>query len=264
MSDVPIDRFVETSEQLEKRKKTGAPSSAPPHKAVALPQQNIQSQQAAREAPPSVQQTSPTIPNETAVASARALTSAATSLDGLKERLLSFEGCNLKFTARSTVFSDGAPDADLMIIGGAPDRDEDEQGIPFVGMRGQLFDKMLAAIQLDRKNSYLACVLPWRPPGNRPPSPAEMDICRPLIEKHIELANPKSIVLVGSLPVKMLLGKNGSVMSSRGKWAKIEVGGKEIDTLSMLNPAYLLQNSQHKRLAWNDLLTLKQHLSSSE
>ncbi len=258
LSDEPIDRFLETADQTEKRKTASAkvanvkPSEPLSHAKPA--------QREHPTAPAPVQQAVPTIPNEGAVAISQEVSRATKTLEELKTQLGSFEACNLKFTARSTVFADGNPASDVMFIGGAPDRDEDEQGLPFVGNRGQLFDKMLAAIGLDRNAVYLSCVLPWRPPGNRAPSPAEMDICRPLMIRHIELAAPRAIVLVGSLPAKLLLGSNGSVMSLRGKWSELEIGEQSIPTLSMLNPAYLLQNPEHKRLAWNDLLNLKQHL----
>ena len=257
LSDEPVDRFLETAEQLGKRKTPPVAPNSMPNAA----QDPIKSQPKPV-APPPIQQATPTVPNEGAVAIAQEVAASASTLIELKEHLAAFEACNLKFTARTTVFADGDATSDIMFVGGAPDRDEDEQGIPFVGNRGQLFDKMLSAIGLDRNSVYLTSALPWRPPGNRAPSPAEMDICRPLINRHIEHVAPKVLVLVGSLPAKLLLGKGGSVMGLRGKWNELEIGERSIPTLSMLNPAYLLQNPEHKRLAWNDLLVLKQHMDA--
>ncbi len=259
MSDEPVDRFLETAEQVSKRK---APAAVQHSASSATPQSAKPHRTQNPVASPPVQHTTPTVPNEGAVVTAQDVAGSTSTLSELKARLEAFEACNLKFTARTTVFADGDPTSGIMFIGGAPDRDEDEQGIPFVGNRGQLFDKMLGAIGLNRNTVYLTSALPWRPPGNRAPSPAEMDICRPLIRRHIEHAAPKVLVLVGSLPAKMLLGNGGSVMSLRGKWTELDIGERGIPTLSMLNPAYLLQNPEHKRLAWNDLLILKQHMTA--
>jgi DNA polymerase len=259
LSDEPVDRFLETAEQTQKRKAVVRPSSDTQNVAPEAPSARQASQSIApATAPPAT----PTIPNDGAVAMAQEVANNASTVEEMKASLGAFEACNLKFTARTTVFSDGNASADVMFVGGAPDRDEDEQGLPFVGNRGQLFDKMIDAIGLERARVYLSCALPWRPPGNRAPSPAEMDICRPLINKHIELASPKVIVLMGSLPSKMLLNSKGSVMSMRGKWSELKIGDATIPALSMLNPAYLLQNPEHKRLAWNDLLVLKEHLGT--
>lgn len=200
------------------------------------------------------------VPDANAVARAGALAKAATSLDELKTAIEGFDGCNLKFTARSTVFADGNPEARLMLIGEAPGRDEDVQGLPFVGSSGQLLNRMLAAIGLDRNAVYISNILPWRPPGNRAATPAESEICRPFIERHIELAAPDLIMLVGGSSAKTLLRSNKGIMSLRGKWQTLQIAQRELPAMPCLHPAYLLRTPNHKALAWNDLLAVQARL----
>ena len=194
-------------------------------------------------------------------ARARELASSATSLDELRDRLSAFDGCNLKFTAKNLVFSDGNPEGPLMVIGEAPGRDEDVEGLPFVGRSGQLLDRMLAAIGLYRTRVYVANVIPWRPPGNRTPTPQETEICRPFIERQIELANPDIIVTLGGPATKVLLKSTEGIMRQRGNW-KTYAGpsGTGIMAMPSLHPAYLLRNPAHKRLAWRDFLAVKTRL----
>ena len=209
------------------------------------------------------QQPERTIPDENAVARSTELALAANTIAELRDAIAGFEGCNLKFTARSTVFADGNPEARLMLIGEAPGRDEDAQGLPFVGPSGQLLDRMLAAIGLDRTSVYISNVLPWRPPGNRTPTPAETEICRPFIERHIELAKPDLMMLIGGSSAKTLLQTKNGIMSLRGKWANVAVGDRQIPTMPTLHPAYLLRTPAHKRLAWQDLLAVKSRLAGA-
>ncbi len=184
---------------------------------------------------------------------ARALAGAATSLDALREALASFDACPLKATAKSLVFADGNPEADIMLVGEAPGRDEDIQGLPFVGRAGQLLNKMLSAIGYDRSNVYITNVLPWRPPGNRQPTPQELLMCAPFVERHIELVQPKLLMLVGGVSAKQLLTTSDGIMKLRGKWKTVTVGSLEIPAMPILHPAYLLRQPAHKKLAWTDL-----------
>ena len=144
----------------------------------------------------------------------------AATLDELRQSMARFDGCNLKFTAKNLVFADGNPEAALMLVGEAPGRDEDIEGLPFVGRSGQLLDRILAAIGLDRSSAYIANVIPWRPPGNRTPTPQETEICRPFIERQIELANPKVLVTLGGPSAKVLLNTTEGVLQAARQLAR--------------------------------------------
>jgi len=157
------------------------------------------------------------MPDEAAIKSARELAAGATNLEDLKLAIESFEGCNLRRTAKNTVFSDGNPDTQIMFVGEAPGREEDLQGLPFIGRSGQLLDLMLAAIGLDRTTVYISNVIPWRPPGNRAPTPAETEVCLPFIERHIELVAPKVLVMLGGSSAKTLLRTSEGILRLRGK-----------------------------------------------
>lgn len=185
--------------------------------------------------------------------------SAAQNLEELRAALDGFAHCDLKNGARSLVFSDGDPAARVMIIGEAPGRDEDIQGKPFVGRAGQLLDAMFQAIGHGRDQAenaiYITNILPWRPPQNRDPLPEEVAMMRPFIERHIELANPDILVLMGNHSCNTLLGRTG-ITRLRGNW--MEACGKPV--MPMLHPAYLLRNPIAKRDAWHDLLMLQAKL----
>jgi DNA polymerase len=213
--------------------------------------------------PASAQQTL-ALPDEAQAAKAREMAREARSLDELRAMLERFDGCNLKFTAKQTVFGDGNPEAPLMLVGEAPGRDEDIEGKPFVGRSGRLLDKMLAAIGISRQDgAYIANVIPWRPPGNRTPTPLETEICRPFIERQIELANPKVLVTLGGPSAKVLLNATDGVLRMRGKWrVHVTASGVEIPTMPTLHPAYLLRNPAHKKLAWRDFLEIAAKLDS--
>jgi DNA polymerase len=195
-------------------------------------------------------------PDETARA-AREAAKACRTLDELREALLRFEGCNLRLTATQLVFADGTPGSRVMLVGEAPGRDEDIQGLPFVGRSGQLLDRMLAAIGLDRTRVYIANVVPWRPPGNRTPTPQETAACRPFIERQIELSDPDFLVLLGGAAAKELLDTADGILRLRGAWRPYRTGTREIRSLATLHPAYLLRQPLQKRLAWRDFLMLK-------
>ncbi len=191
------------------------------------------------------------------VAAARAAAAGAQDLEGLRAALEAFPHCELKLGARNLVFSDGAPGARVMIVGEAPGRDEDREGRPFVGRAGQLLDKMLAAIDLNRDSSvYITNVLPWRPPQNRDPKPEEIAMMQPFLQRHIALAAPDVLVVVGNHACQALLGKRG-ITRLRGDWTTAE--GKP--AIPMFHPAYLLRNPAAKREAWADLLALKARLA---
>ena len=200
----------------------------------------------------------------TAAAPAAPATAAASDLKTistlaeLKEEMLSFKGCGLKTTATNTVFADGVPTAPVMIIGEAPGADEDRIGLPFVGKSGMLLDKMLESIGLSRaRNVYISNILPWRPPGNRAPTPAEVVACLPFIKRHIELVAPKILVFLGASAASALLGVTESVSRIRGKWFKYE----GTPALVTFHPAYLLRTPLQKKSGWQDMLALEEKLA---
>lgn len=237
INETPIDRYA-----LE----PAAPKPAPVAK------------KAARDpVPPPIE-----MPKVDVVAEAVAAAAGAVDLPALARVQEAYEHCELKRGARNFVFCDGVPSARVMIVGESPGRNEDLAGKPFVGQAGQLLDKMFAAIDMGRAMDgdqaiYIANVLPWRPPGNRAPEPAEIDMMLPFIERHITLANPDIVVLMGNTPCQALLGRTG-ITRLRGQWA--EVLGRP--ALPMLHPAYLLRRSEAKRDAWADLLALKGKLQA--
>ena len=188
--------------------------------------------------------------------SATSIAAGAQNLDELRALLEKFDGCGLKATATRLVFSDGAPDARIMLVGEGPGGDEDRIGRPFVGRAGQLLDRMLAAIELDRTKVYIANVVPWRPPGNRTPTPQETTICLPFIRRQIELVAPKLLVCLGGSAAQTLLGMKEGITRMRGQWYDYAMGGAVIKALPMLHPAYLLRQPAQKRAAWRDLRTL--------
>ena len=201
---------------------------------------------------------------EAALASARELAVAASTLPELKAALEAFEGCPLKATAMNLVFADGNPEGRVMMIGEAPGADEDRQGLPFVGVSGRLLDRMLACIGLDRSAVYITNMLFWRPPGNRTPTAAEIASCLPFTERHIELAAPDYLVLVGGTSAKNLLARSEGILKLRGHWRPYQHSGmpRPIPALPTLHPAYLLRQPQQKRLAWRDLLGLRRALTT--
>jgi DNA polymerase len=189
-----------------------------------------------------------------------AAASSATNLAELEALVAKFEGCPLKRTAKSLCFARGRAGARLMLIGEAPGRDEDLQGKPFVGRAGQLLDRILEAIGLSDNDVYITNTVYWRPPGNRTPTPEEVEACAPFLARQIELNAPDVLVLLGNAAAKSLLGVSEGIMRLRGKWLTYASGGRDIATLATLHPAYLLRNPEAKRLAWRDMLALKERL----
>jgi uracil-DNA glycosylase len=199
---------------------------------------------------------------EAAVMSARAAAKSAESLDALRALLQAFEGCMLRRTATQLVFADGNPKGRVMFVGEAPGRDEDIAGVPFVGRSGKLLDLMMQAIGLDRTQAYIANIVPWRPPGNRTPTPHESAICLPFLLRQIELADPDILVCLGQPSTQTLLGTKEGITRTRGRWFKFDTGRREIRALPTYHPAFLLRSPLQKRLAWRDFLALKKALTS--
>ena len=183
------------------------------------------------------------------------------SLNDLQKALEEFEGCSLKNMAQNLVFADGNPDSEIMFIGEAPGRDEDIQGKPFAGRTGQLLDKMIASIGLNRETSYITNIVYWRPPGNRTPTPEESAACRPFLERQIELVQPKIIVLLGGAVTKELLDPNAGILKMRGKWKTLTIGELSIPTIATLHPTYLLRQPAQKKLVWQDLRLIHKKIS---
>jgi uracil-DNA glycosylase len=200
---------------------------------------------------------------EAAVMAARAAARSAESLDALGALLTSFEGCMLRTTATQLVFADGNPKGRVMFVGEAPGRDEDIAGVPFVGRSGKLLDLMMQAVGLDRTQVYIANIVPWRPPGNRTPTPHESAICLPFIHRQIELADPDILVCLGQPSTQTLLGTREGITRTRGRWFKFNTGSREIRALATYHPAFLLRSPLQKRLAWRDFLALKKALAVS-
>jgi uracil-DNA glycosylase len=202
----------------------------------------------------------PAAPPDEAARAARIAAAACSTLDELRAALEKFEGCGLRKTATQLVFADGTPGSRVMFVGEAPGRDEDIQGLPFVGRSGQLLDRMLAAINLDRTSVYIANVVPWRPPGNRTPTPQETAACRPFIARQIELADPDFLICLGAPSAAELMGNTQGILKFRGQWRDFDTGTRTIRAMATLHPAYLLRQPLQKRLAWRDLLLLREAL----
>ena len=193
---------------------------------------------------------------QSSISNAREIALACQTLDELKHALENFTGCELKRLAKSTVFARGNPSARIMFIGEAPGRDEDEQGLPFVGRAGQLLDRMLAAANLDQTKVYITNVLNWRPPQNRDPTPEEAATCLPFLRRHIELVGPEILVLLGAVAVRHVLGLTEGIMRLRGNWQIYQSGTRAIPVMPTLHPAYLLRQPSSKRFAWRDMLAI--------
>lgn len=258
--DAPIDRFAAPpAAETAAAPKPVAPAMAPARSGV-----SDRVQAAGSYARPPMTAPAATSPNSSSEgASAHALAAAANNLADLRAALAGFEGCGLKRTATNLVFADGNPEARVMFIGEAPGADEDRQGLPFVGVSGQLLDRMLSAIGLSRKtNAYISNVLFWRPPGNRSPAPAEIAACLPFVERHIELVDPAVLVLVGGIAAKTMLARQEGIMKLRGRWFTYETPrmSRPIPVIATYHPAYLLRSPGQKREAWLDLLELQQKI----
>jgi DNA polymerase len=251
VTDVANDRFAEEARRRQ-------PAAAAP----AAPSSSPSPAPAARIAPAALGPDSPAA----AIAAAREAAAAAGSLAALREAVAGFDGCSLRRTATNTVFADGVAESRIMFIGEAPGADEDRIGRPFVGVSGQLLDRMLGTIGLDRaRNAYITNVLFWRPPGNRKPSDTEIAICRPFVERHIVLVDPTLIVLVGGTASAALLPGSAGITRIRGQWVRLSVDGlpRPVPALPMYHPSFLLRSPERKRESWMDLLSIKTKLKLS-
>jgi DNA polymerase len=261
LDDHPHDRFAEGRLQSARRGAAERHSSprAEPESRRPLAAPGEPRRPPAAPLPP---RAAPVAPLE-AAETARALAAAARTLDELRAVLEKFDGCALRATATRLVFADGNPEGALMLVGEAPGAEEDRQGKPFVGRAGRLLDKMLLSIGLDRRQVYIANIVPWRPPGNRTPTPQETAICLPFIQRQIELAAPHFLVTLGAPSTQTLLGVKDGIMRARGRWTTCTIAERAIATLPTLHPAYLLRQPAHKRLAWRDLQAVKKALDAS-
>ncbi|ESR24786.1 uracil-DNA glycosylase [Lutibaculum baratangense] len=187
----------------------------------------------------------------------------ATTLEELRNILAGFEGCPLKYTAKNMCFADGNAEARIMFVGEAPGAEEDLQGKPFVGRAGRLLDRMLASIGLDRTSAYIANIVYWRPPGNRTPTPQEIQVCKPFIERQIELKAPEILVFLGGASAKEMMQRSDGILKMRGRWMEYRAGDRAIPAIATLHPAYLLRQPAQKRLAWRDLLSIRKALEGT-
>jgi uracil-DNA glycosylase len=201
-------------------------------------------------------------PRSASATSTRGIGGEVSTLAELEALVANFEGCSLKRTAKSLCFARGSVEARVMMIGEAPGRDEDLQGKPFVGRAGQLLDRMLASIGLSEEHVYITNTVYWRPPGNRTPTPEEIEACAPFLARQIKLLSPRVLVLLGGAAAKTILNTNEGIMRLRGKWLSYACAGRDLPTLATLHPAYLLRKPEQKRYAWRDLLMLKAALDS--
>ncbi len=196
-------------------------------------------------------------PPDAAELAARSAAKNAPNLEALETALRGFDGCGLKATAKNLCFYRGAAKARLMIIGEAPGSEEDREGRPFVGRAGQLLDKMLAAIALKEQDVHITNVVYWRPPGNRTPTPQETQVCKPFLERQMELVEPDAVLLLGGAAAKHMLDVTDGIMRVRGKWREIQIGSRTVKAMATLHPAYLLRTPAAKRHAWRDLLAVQ-------
>ena len=265
VGEAPRDRFAETEAETERRRGGRAPSNTTATPSTPSPGAAPERRGAALAPPPRPAPAIALRSDEALAAEAREQAARAGSLAELRALLAEFTGCGLKATAKNLVFGNGSETADLMFVGEAPGRDEDLAGEPFVGRSGQLLDRMLGAIGLKREDVRVTNTVPWRPPGNRTPTPAETETCLPFTLRHIELVNPRVLVCLGSPSAKVLLRTDEGIMRLRGRWSSVTLpSGAALPTMAMLHPAYLLRQPSQKRLAWRDLLTLKQRLDAKD
>ncbi|TCL76202.1 uracil-DNA glycosylase [Rhizobium sp. BK251] len=256
LEEEAVDRFAEFEKMKAARRAPSAQAEPTAGASLSTPAARRPQQPAA----PAVERQAPralTIPDDQAVEQARFAADSARSLAELKTALEAFNGCNLKSSARSTIFASGDAASGILIVGPMPSADDDREGAAFSGRAGQMLDRMLASIGLERSRILLTNVIPWRPPGNRMPSPAEADICRPFIERQIMLAEPRLILLLGNFTARFFFGGTDAIHGHRGQWRDLPVAGRNIPALASLHPQELLTAPINKRLAWSDLLTFK-------
>ncbi len=263
LEEQPVDRFAEFEAMRAARRGSQATQPRAESTAPAARSQAERRQAAKPAVPqPAPPRAAPAIPDEQAVEQARFAAESARSLGELKTAIEAFNGCNLKNSARSTIFASGTQEGRIMVIGPMPSADDDREGAPFAGRAGQLLDRMLAAIGLRRDEILLTNVIPWRPPGNRAPSPPEIEICRPFIERQIALAEPKAVLLLGNFTARHFFGGAETIHGLRGQWREIDILGRTVPAMASLHPQELLTAPINKRLAWNDLLAFKNYITA--
>ncbi|WP_037547832.1 uracil-DNA glycosylase [Stappia stellulata] len=269
----PVDAFALSARPAPRAVSAAAPSAgqAAPHGTTADPGRGGHAipgsvplpSEPARPAGPQEPTHHAVMPDDEAVAAARELASNAPTLDALREAVAAFNGCNLKMSAKSFVFAQGRPGARVMFMGGAPRREDDREGLPFVGPAGRLFDRMLGAVGLSRDAVCVTNLVPWRPPGDRKASPQEVEICKPFALRQIELVAPAVLVFLGGDPANALTGHPDGILRLRGKWLDVPLAGRTMKALATFHPDHLLRNPEQKRYAWRDLLALQAALAQS-
>lgn len=237
VGEVPVDRFAQSVPAARAR-------PAPPPQAIAPARSEA--------APPPAP-----IPLNADPAETKALAAQAQTLDALRAVMDAYEGCLLKKRATQLCFADGNPEAPIMLVGEGPGEQEDLTGKPFVGRAGQLLDRMLAAIGLDRSKVFIANMVPWRPPGNRNPTAEELALCAPFLHRQVELVAPRLLLTLGNVPTQSLFGTSQGITRMRGQWRDLTIGSHQVPTLATLHPAYLLRSPASKALAWQDMLALR-------
>jgi uracil-DNA glycosylase family 4 len=267
VGDTPRDHFAEGAAKAEAARQTRPAAAAIPDSPGNAPRAGRTAPRLSQAEPLPVRAASGSgsVSPEHALASARELAATAQTLDALREAMEGFDGCALKRTASRLVFADGNAGAKIMLVGDAPGAEEDRQGLPFVGPAGQMLDRMLGAIGLDRTRVYLANVVPWRPPGNRSPNSPEVSICLPFIQRQIALVAPDVLVCIGDVATQALLGVREPITRAHGKWFEYEMeapqgGSQRLPAMSMFHPSYLLKAPVNKRYAWQDMQRLKKAL----
>jgi DNA polymerase len=257
IAETPVDRLARpTATRAPTGTATGTATGAAPGPARGA---TAAEQGAPMPAPAVVRAAAPALP---AARRAEEIAAAATTREELRAALASFDGCALAATATNLVFADGNPESGLMLVGEGPGAEEDRAGLPFVGPSGKLLDRMLGSIGLDRSRLLITNLIPWRPPGNRNPTDAEVAICLPFLMRHIALVRPRRLVLLGAMATKAVTGSKSGIRSMRGSWRNVAISGQEsqIPALPMLHPAYLLRTAGAKREAWADLILLRRTL----
>jgi len=252
LDETPHDRFTEADAPEPVRARPAPRRAAAPAPAPSPPPL-----EAPRPAPRATFGRAASAEPEAAAGDARARARNAASLEELEAILTEFDACPLRFTAKNLVFGDGNPQARVMFLGEAPGADEDRIGKPFMGRSGQLLDKMMAAIGLDRSSAYIANVVPWRPPGNRNPTPQEVATCKPFVERQIELVDPELIVCLGAPATQTLTGTKDGILKTRGRVFPYALPSREAKLLATLHPAFLLRQPLQKRLAWRDFRAVR-------
>jgi DNA polymerase len=242
LGEEPVDRFADQ----EPARSPAPPAAEPAARRPPLSYSPKTRASGERPTPPAPASPAPPAP-DVAATDARQQARQAASLEELRRILENFDGCELKRHAKQLVFADGNSEARLMFVGEAPGREEDLEGLPFVGRSGKLLDLMIKAIGLDRTTSYIANIIPWRPPGNRTPTPQESQICLPFILRQIELVDPDILVCLGGPSSQTLLGFTDGIMKTRGRWLTFNTGTRDIRAIATLHPAYLLRQPLHKR-----------------